>query len=152
MEVGDVDPHGLFPHSRLVRVPGRLKTKARCVHARGCRCFLVKTEKQRPPFLLLKTFKHLGWLQQTLLKSILTVCQVRISALVQLIAVMNILLTWRFDFKMFNILFQTQRCDFLRMGSAERTSGSFHTWLWSGNGMIEAQTPRIMDGWISQWV
>ena len=25
-------------------------------------------------------------------------------------------------------------------------------WLWSGKGMIEAQMPRIMDGWISQWV
>lgn len=26
------------------------------------------------------------------------------------------------------------------------------TWLWSGNGMIDAQTPNIIDGWISQWV
>ena len=29
---------------------------------------------------------------------------------------------------------------------------SLPTWLWSGKGMIEAQTPRIMEGWISQWV
>lgn len=28
VEVGDVDPHGLLPHSRLVGVPGRLKTEA----------------------------------------------------------------------------------------------------------------------------
>ncbi len=27
-----------------------------------------------------------------------------------------------------------------------------HTWLWSGKGMMEAQTPRIMAGWISQCV
>ena len=26
------------------------------------------------------------------------------------------------------------------------------TWLLSGNGMIEAHTPRIIDGWISQCV
>eukprot|EP00567_Pseudictyota_dubia_P009693 CAMPEP_0197450062 /NCGR_PEP_ID=MMETSP1175-20131217/23888_1 /TAXON_ID=1003142 /ORGANISM="Triceratium dubium, Strain CCMP147" /LENGTH=44 /DNA_ID= /DNA_START= /DNA_END= /DNA_ORIENTATION= len=25
-------------------------------------------------------------------------------------------------------------------------------WLWSGKGMIEAQIPNIMDGWISQCV
>ncbi len=25
-------------------------------------------------------------------------------------------------------------------------------WLWSGKGMIEAQTPRIMAGWTSQCV
>lgn len=25
-------------------------------------------------------------------------------------------------------------------------------WLWSGNGMIEAHTPKIMEGWISLWV
>lgn len=25
-------------------------------------------------------------------------------------------------------------------------------WLWSGNGMILAHTPRIRLGWISQWV
>lgn len=23
-------------------------------------------------------------------------------------------------------------------------------WLWSGKGIIEAQTPKISDGWISQ--
>ena len=27
-----------------------------------------------------------------------------------------------------------------------------HTWLWSGNGMMEPQIPRIIDGWISQCV
>jgi hypothetical protein len=26
------------------------------------------------------------------------------------------------------------------------------TWLWSGNGMMDAHTPRIIDGWISQCV
>jgi hypothetical protein len=26
------------------------------------------------------------------------------------------------------------------------------TWLWSGKGMIEAQTPRMREGWISQCV
>ena len=26
------------------------------------------------------------------------------------------------------------------------------TWLWSGKGMMDAHTPRIMEGWISQWV
>lgn len=30
--------------------------------------------------------------------------------------------------------------------------GPTGTWLWSGKGMMEAQTPRIMDGWISQCV
>ena len=25
-------------------------------------------------------------------------------------------------------------------------------WLWSGNGMMDAHTPRIIDGWISQCV
>jgi len=25
-------------------------------------------------------------------------------------------------------------------------------WLWSGKGMIDAQMPRIIDGWISQCV
>jgi len=25
-------------------------------------------------------------------------------------------------------------------------------WLWSGKGMMDAHTPRIMDGWISQCV
>ncbi len=29
MEVGDVDAHGLFTHSRLVRVPGRLNNKTK---------------------------------------------------------------------------------------------------------------------------
>lgn len=31
-------------------------------------------------------------------------------------------------------------------------SQSKQTWLWSGNGMIEAQTPNINEGWISQCV
>ena len=26
------------------------------------------------------------------------------------------------------------------------------TWLWSGNGIMDAQTPKIIAGWISQWV
>lgn len=30
--------------------------------------------------------------------------------------------------------------------------GFYCTWLWSGKGMMEAQTPRIMEGWISQCV
>jgi hypothetical protein len=25
-------------------------------------------------------------------------------------------------------------------------------WLWSGKGMIEAQTPSTKEGWTSQWV
>ena len=25
-------------------------------------------------------------------------------------------------------------------------------WLWSGNGIDEANTPKIVEGWISQWV
>lgn len=65
MEVGDVDPHGLFPHSRLVRVPGRLQSKARCLNVEGGSCLLVQTEKQRGTLLLQPTVDHPGWPQQT---------------------------------------------------------------------------------------
>lgn len=35
---------------------------------------------------------------------------------------------------------------------AAKFNNYIFTWLWSGNGIIEAQTPSIMEGWISQCV
>lgn len=51
VEVGDVDSHGLLPHSRLVRVPGGLDMTAKALNVKGHSCSLGKTEKQRSTFL-----------------------------------------------------------------------------------------------------
>lgn len=48
MEVGDIDPHGLFTHSRLVRVPGRLGRKGKSVSVEGYSCLFL----ERGTFLL----------------------------------------------------------------------------------------------------
>lgn len=86
MEVGNVDSHSLFTHSRLVCVPGRLGRQ------RENQLLCIQSS--------LDTYTPVGSL----------------SALKQ-----------------------------------DVSRGAL-TWLWSGKGIIDAHTPRIMDGWISQCV